>query len=48
MGNSLEVYHGAYVKAHRDALEREHARDALVALGLSGVLPTCHGAMMEP
>jgi hypothetical protein len=30
--NSIEVNRGAYVKAHRDALEREQA---LVELGLS-------------
>ena len=34
MGHSLEVFHGTYVKAHRDALERDRARDALVELGL--------------
>jgi integrase len=39
MGHSLEVFHGTYVKAHRDALERDRARDALVELGL-GVTPT--------
>lgn len=39
MGHSLEVFHGTYVKAHRDALERDRARDALVELGL-GVAPT--------
>ena len=38
MGHSLEVFHGTYVKAHRDALERDRARDALVELGL-GVTP---------
>lgn len=39
MGHSLEVFHAAYVKAHRDAIERERARQALVELGL-GVTPT--------
>lgn len=39
MGHSLEVFHGTCVKAHRDALERDRARDALVELGL-GVTPT--------
>jgi integrase len=34
MGHSLEVFHGTYVKAHRDALERDRAREALVELGL--------------
>ncbi|MBA2425007.1 MAG: site-specific integrase [Actinobacteria bacterium] len=34
MGHSLEVFHGTYVKAHRDVLERDRARDALVELGL--------------
>ena len=34
MGHSIEVFHGTYVKAHRDALERERAREALVELGL--------------
>ena len=34
MGHSLEVFHGSYVKAHRDALERDRAREALVELGL--------------
>jgi hypothetical protein len=38
MGHSLEVFHRAYVKAHRDALERDRAREALVELGL-GVTP---------
>jgi hypothetical protein len=33
MGHSLEVFHRAYVKAHRDELERERAREALVELG---------------
>lgn len=33
MGHSLEVFHGSYVKAHRDALERDRAREALVELG---------------
>ena len=37
MGHSLEVFHGTYVKAHRDALERDRARDALVELGLGVV-----------
>lgn len=39
MGHSLEVFHGTYVKAHRDELERDLARQALVELGL-GVTPT--------
>jgi integrase len=39
MGHSLEVFHGTYVKAHRDALERDQARELLVELGL-GVAPT--------
>jgi integrase len=39
MGHSLEVFDRAYVKAHRDALGRDRARDALVELGL-GVTPT--------
>jgi integrase len=39
MGHSLEVFQGTYVKAHRDALERDRAREALVELGL-GVTPT--------
>jgi hypothetical protein len=39
MGHSLEVFHGTYVKAHRDALERDRARELLVELGL-GVAPT--------
>ncbi|CAN5151397.1 site-specific integrase [soil metagenome] len=34
LGHSVAVNHGAYVKAHRDALERDRARDALVELGL--------------
>ena len=38
MGHSLEVFHGTYVKAHRDALERDLARDALVELGLGVVV----------
>jgi hypothetical protein len=38
MGHSVEVNHGAYVKARRDALEREQARKALMKLGL-GVTP---------
>ena len=38
MGHSIEVFHGTYVKAHRDALERDRAREALVELGL-GVAP---------
>ena len=33
-GHSLEVFHGSYVKAHRHALERDLAREALVELGL--------------
>jgi integrase len=37
MGHSLEVFHGSYVKAHRDELERERAREALVRLGLGVV-----------
>ena len=39
MGHSIEVNHGEYVKARRDAPERDQARDALVELGL-GVTPT--------
>ncbi len=39
MGHSLEVFHGNYVKAHRDAVERDLAREALVAVGL-GVTQT--------
>jgi hypothetical protein len=38
MGHSVEVNHAAYVKARRDALERDRARDLLVELGL-GVTP---------
>jgi integrase len=38
LGHSVEVNHRAYVKAHRDALERDRARAALVDLGL-GVTP---------
>jgi hypothetical protein len=38
MGHSNEVFHRNYVKAHRDALERDRARAALVELGL-GVAP---------
>ena len=38
IGHSLEVFHGTYVKAHREALERDRARNALVELGL-GVTP---------
>jgi len=34
LGHSLDVFHGSYVKAHRDELERETAREALVRLGL--------------
>lgn len=34
MGHSTEVNHGSYVKAHRDELERERTREALVAFGL--------------
>lgn len=34
MGHSLEVFHGSYVKAHRDAIARDRAREALVELGL--------------
>jgi len=34
LGHSIEVFHGTYVKAHRDVLERDRARDALVELGL--------------
>jgi hypothetical protein len=34
MGHSLEVFHGTYVTAHRDAIERDYARAALVELGL--------------
>jgi len=39
MGHSLAVFHGSYVKAHRDAIERDRAREALLELGL-GVIPT--------
>jgi integrase len=39
MGHSVEVNHAAYVKARRDAQERDRARDLLVDLGL-GVTPT--------
>jgi integrase/recombinase XerD len=39
LGHSVEVNHSTYVKAHRDAIERDRARDALVELGL-GVTPT--------
>jgi hypothetical protein len=35
----IEVNHGQYVKARRDAIERDAAREALVELGL-GVTPT--------
>jgi integrase len=38
MGHSLEVFHRSYVKAHRDAIERDRAREALIELGL-GVTP---------
>jgi integrase len=38
LGHSVEVNHSTYVKAHRDGLERDWARSALVALGL-GVTP---------
>ena len=34
MGHSIEVFHGTYVKTHRDALERDRAREALVEVGL--------------
>jgi type 1 fimbriae regulatory protein FimE len=34
LGHSIEVNHEAYVKARRDAIERDAARDALVAHGL--------------
>jgi integrase len=34
MGHSIEVNHGAYVKARRDALERDRARDLLVGVGM--------------
>lgn len=37
MGHSLEVFYGNYVKPHRDKLEREQARKALVKLGLGRV-----------
>jgi hypothetical protein len=43
MGHSIEVNHSTYVKAHRDQLEREQARAALLDLGLGvagGVTPT--------
>jgi integrase len=33
MGHSIEVNHGAYVKARKDAEERARARDLLVDLG---------------
>jgi integrase/recombinase XerD len=38
LGHSVEVNHGAYVKARRDAIERDAARDLLVSFGL-GVTP---------
>jgi integrase len=38
LGHSVQVNHRAYVLAHRDAIERDRARDALVELGL-GVSP---------
>ena len=38
-GHSIEVFHGTYVKAHRDAIERERAREALVAVGLGVAQP---------
>jgi integrase len=38
LGHSIEVNHEAYVKAHRDAIERDAAREALVVHGL-GVTP---------
>jgi hypothetical protein len=34
LGHSVQVNHRAYVKAHGDALERDRAREALVAVGL--------------
>ena len=34
LGHAIETYHAAYVKAHRDSIERDRARDALVELGL--------------
>lgn len=34
MGHSLEVFHGTYVKAHPDTLERDRACETLVELGL--------------
>jgi hypothetical protein len=40
MGHSQQVYHGTYIKAFRDTLERDRTREALVALGLGGVPPT--------
>ena len=39
MGHSIEVFHGAYVKAHRDAIARDRAREALVDVGLGVVQP---------
>ena len=39
LGHSIEVFHSTYVKAHRDTLERDRAREALVELAL-GVIPT--------
>jgi hypothetical protein len=38
LGHSTTVYHKAYVKAHRDQLERDRARDLLVERG-HGVTP---------
>lgn len=34
MEHSIEVNHGEYVQARRDQLEREQARDALIAVGM--------------
>jgi hypothetical protein len=39
MEHSLVVFHGTYVKAHRDALERDCAREAPVELGLGVASP---------
>jgi hypothetical protein len=38
MAHSIEVFHGSYVKAHRDAIARDRAREALVELGLGRYL----------
>jgi integrase len=47
MGHSVEVNHDAYVKARRDALEREQARKALMKLGL-GVTPNAKRHRVTP